>query len=47
MHLKVKICKLNSVLGYKIDIYFRDHKPAIKVDEKSHISHKMERQKAI
>ena len=47
MHLKQKICKLNRVLGYKIDLYFHDHKLAIEDDDKGHISYEMERQKAV
>ena len=35
--LKENICKLNTVvLGYKIDLYFREDKLAIKVDELGH-----------
>ena len=33
MHLKEKICKHNSVLGYRIDAYFHKYKLAIEVDE--------------
>ena len=40
-----------SVLGYKIDLYFRDYKLAIVVDEKGHkdrsIDHEIKRQKAL
>ena len=40
-----------SVLGYKIDIYYHDHRLAIEVDEKRHkdrnINDEIQRQKAI
>ena len=40
-----------SVLGYKIDLYFHEHKLAVEIDEKGHkdrnINHKMQRQKAL
>ena len=35
MHLK-NICKINSVLGYRIDLYFHKHKLPIEVDELGH-----------
>ena len=35
----------DSVLGYKIDLYFRDYKLAIEIDELSHKDRKIERQK--
>ena len=49
--MKEKIYKLNSVLGYRIDIYFHEYKLAIEVDELRHtnrnINHEIERQKAL
>ena len=40
-----------SVLGYRIDLYFHDHKLTIEVDEKGHkdrnIDHKIKRQQGI
>ena len=40
-----------SVLGYRIDLYFHDHKLTIKVDEKGHkdrnIDHGIKRQQGI
>ena len=40
-----------SVLGYKIDLYFHDHKLAVEIDEKSHkdrnIYDEIQRQKAL
>ena len=50
--LKENICKLNTVvLGYKIDLYFREDKLAIKVDELGHnvrnSDYEMQRQRAI
>lgn len=52
MHLKQKICKLNTVsLGYRIDLYFYDCKLAIEVDEFGHsvknVNYEIQRQKAI
>ena len=35
----------DRVLGYKIDLYFRDYKLAIEIDELSHKDRKIERQK--
>ena len=41
----------NSVLGYRIDLYFHDYKLSIEFDEKGHkdrnIDHEIKRQKAI
>ena len=49
--MKEKIYKLNSVLGYRIDIYFHKYKLAIEVDELRHtnrnINNEIERQKAL
>ena len=43
--------KLNSVLGYRIDLYFHKHKSAIKDGESGHadinLSNEIERQKAL
>ena len=40
-----------SVLGYRIDFYFRDYKLVVKIDEKGHkdrnIDHEIKRQKAL
>ena len=51
MHLKEKICKHNSVLGYRIDLYFHEYKLAIEVDELGHadrnINNEIERQRAL
>ena len=51
MHLKEKICKHNSVLGYRIDLYFHEYKLAIEVDELGHsdrnINDEIERQRAL
>ena len=49
MHLKEKICKLNTVYRLQIDLYFHKHKLAIKADELAHadrnLRNKIERQK--
>ena len=46
-----KICKLNTVLGYRSNLYFHDYKLAVAVDEKGHkdrnIDHEIKRQKAL
>ena len=51
MRLKEKIYKLNSALGYRIDLYFHEYKLAIEVDELRHadrnINNEIERQKAL
>ena len=51
MDLKEKTCKLNSVLGCKIDFYFYDCKLAVEIDELEHkdrnIDHEIKRQRAI
>ena len=40
----------HSVLGYRIDLYFHDYKPAIQIHEKEHsnrnIDYEIKRQKA-
>ena len=36
MHLKEKICKHNTLLGYRIDLYFHKYKLGIEVDELGH-----------
>ena len=40
-----------SVIGYRIDLYFHDHKLAVEVDEKGHenrkIDHEIKRQRAL
>ena len=40
-----------SVLGYRIELYFHDYKPAIELDEKGHkdrnIDHEIKRQKVL
>ena len=40
-----------SVLGYKIDLYFHDHKLVVEIDEKGHkdrnINDEIQRQKAL
>ena len=52
MHLKDRICKLNTVpKSYSIDLYFHKHKLEIEADELGHAdrnrSHENERQKAL
>ena len=51
MHLKEKICKLNTLLDYRIDLYFHEYKLAIEVDELGHddrnIDYEIQRQRAI
>ena len=51
MRLKEKIYKLNSALGYRIDLYFHEYKLAIEVDELGHtnrnINNEIERKKAL
>ena len=41
----------HSVLGYKIDLYFPEHKLAVEVDEKAHtdrnINYEIDRKKAV
>ena len=37
MHLKEKICKLNGVLGYRIDLDLHKHKLAIEANELGHV----------
>ena len=41
----------NNVLGYKIDIYFQEHKLSVEVDKLGHndinIDYEMQRQRAI
>ena len=52
MHLKEKYKQTQySVLGYRIDLYFRDYKLAVEVDKKGHkdrnIDHEIKIQKAL
>ena len=51
MHLKEKICKLNTLLDYRIDLYFHEYKLAIGVDEFGHndrsTDNEIQRQRAI
>ena len=51
MHPEEKICRLNSVLGDRLDLYFHDYKLAIEVHELDHndrnVSHEIQRQKEI
>ena len=51
MHPEEKICRLNSVLCYRLDIYFHDYKLAIEVDQLDHndrnVNHEIQRQKEI
>ena len=51
MHLTEKICKLNTVIGYRIDLYFCKYKFEFKVEELGQagtfLNNKIERQEAL